>query len=51
MPNHEKILVVEDEATILRVLETILAANGYQVIAAENGQQALSLWPVRTARI
>ena len=43
MPNHEKILVVEDEATILRVLETILAANGYQVIAAENGQQALSM--------
>ena len=43
MPNHEKILVVEDEATILRVLETVLNANGYQVITAENGQQALAM--------
>ena len=43
MPNSEKILVVEDEATILRVLGTILTANGYQVITAETGQQAITM--------
>ena len=43
MPNSEKILVVEDETTILRVLGTILAANGYQVITAETGQQAVTM--------
>lgn len=43
MPNSEKILVVEDETTISRILSTILTANGYQVIIAENGQQALTM--------
>lgn len=43
MANHEKILVVEDETTIFRVLETILTANDYQVIHAVNGQQALAM--------
>ncbi len=43
MPNSEKILVVEDESTILRVLGTILTANGYQVITAETGQQAITM--------
>ena len=43
MPNSEKILVVEDEATISRILSTVLTANGYQVLNAENGQQALSM--------
>lgn len=43
MANSEKILVVEDEATILRVLGTILTANGYQVITAESGQQAITM--------
>lgn len=43
MANPEKILIVEDEATISRVLETILTANGYQVIHAIDGQQALAM--------
>lgn len=43
MANHEKILIVEDESTISRVLETILTAHGYQAIHAENGQQALAM--------
>ena len=43
MPNSEKILIVEDEATIVRVLETILTANGYQVLVAETGPQALTM--------
>lgn len=43
MPNSEKILIVEDEATIVRVLETILTANGYQVLVAETGPQALAM--------
>ena len=43
MQNSEKIFVVEDESTILRVLGTILTANGYQVITAETGQQAITM--------
>lgn len=39
----EKILVVEDEKTILRILTTILTANNYQVITAQTGQQALKM--------
>lgn len=43
MSNHEKILVVDNDPTISRVLETILSTNGYQVIHASNGYQALSM--------
>ena len=43
MANHEKVLIVEDESTITRVLETILNANGYQVLKAQNGHQALTM--------
>lgn len=43
MANSEKILIVEDEASIARVLETILTANGYQPLLAETGSQALTM--------
>nr|QQP22330.1 OmpR-like protein [Cryptophyta sp. CCMP2293] len=40
--NHkEKVLVVDDEASIRRILETRLSMIGYQVITAANGEEAL----------
>ena len=42
MENHkEKVLVVDDEASIRRILETSLSMIGYQVITAANGEEAL----------
>lgn len=35
--NKYKILVVEDDATIVRFVETILAQNNFQVVTANNG--------------
>jgi signal transduction histidine kinase len=37
----ETILLVEDEAAIRRLFETALKAKGYQVLTAEDGQDAL----------
>nr|QUE29696.1 OmpR [Erythrotrichia carnea] len=45
MENHaEKILVVDDEASIRRILETRLSMIGYDVITAKNGEEALVLF-------
>lgn len=42
MENHkEKILVVDDEASIRRILETRLSIMGYDVITAADGEEAL----------
>lgn len=38
------ILVVDDDADILNLLEMRLSANGYHVVVANSGQQALSLF-------
>lgn len=44
MENHkEKILVVDDEASIRRILETRLSMIGYNVITAADGEEALEL--------
>jgi len=37
-----RILVVDDSATIRRSAETMLAAEGHEVVTAENGFEALS---------
>ena len=39
---HQKILVVDDSATIRRSAETMLKSAGFDVITAENGFEALS---------
>jgi DNA-binding LytR/AlgR family response regulator len=36
------ILVVDDEAQIRRVLQATLSSNGYDVIEARNGKEAIS---------
>ena len=39
----KKILVVEDSPTERMVLSELLKKNGYRVIAAENGEQAIAM--------
>ncbi|HOE13084.1 MAG TPA: SpoIIE family protein phosphatase [bacterium] len=42
IPNQERtILLVDDEQTNLQVLKTLLDAQGYQVMLAENGKEAI----------
>ncbi|HEX9494340.1 MAG TPA: response regulator [Candidatus Limnocylindria bacterium] len=38
-----RILVADDDRTILQVLETVLAGDGYQVVTAQDGAAALEL--------
>jgi CheY-like chemotaxis protein len=40
---NKKVLIVEDEAPIRRVLEFKLKNSGYQVLIAKNGAQGLEL--------
>ncbi|AFZ50393.1 response regulator transcription factor RpaB [Dactylococcopsis salina] len=43
MENHkEKILVVDDEASIRRILETRLSMIGYDVVTAADGEEAIT---------
>ena len=45
MENHkEKILVVDDEASIRRILETRLSMIGYDVVTAADGEEALEIF-------
>lgn len=39
-----KILVVDDEETILSLLETVLTHNGFKVVTAKDGAEALDLF-------
>jgi OmpR family response regulator RpaB len=41
---HEKILVVDDEASIRRILETRLKMVGYEVATAADGEEALEIF-------
>jgi PAS domain S-box-containing protein len=40
----ETILVVEDEAPLLKLMQHILESHGYKVLGSANGRQALDLW-------
>ena len=42
--DQEKILIVDDEASIRRILETRLKMVGYEVATAEDGEQALEIY-------
>ena len=43
MRHKERILVVEDEKSITNFISTVLAANNFDVLSAQNGSQALML--------
>ena len=38
------VLVVDDEESVRRVLSTTLAKNGYQVLQAANGREAIAIY-------
>lgn len=40
---QKKVLIVDDSATVRKVLQMALSDAGYEVTEAENGQQALTL--------
>ncbi len=40
---RDRVLLIEDERSIEHLIETVLEANGYDVITAGSGQEALSL--------
>ena len=42
--HKEKILVVDDEASIRRILETRLSMIGYDVVTAADGEEALEIF-------
>ncbi len=46
MPNEEKlrILVVDDEESLLAVLTQVLSKNGYEVTAAASGEEAWEIF-------
>jgi CheY-like chemotaxis protein len=47
----ETILVVEDEAPLLKLIHHILESQGYKVLDSTNGRQALQVWEEHRKRI
>lgn len=43
MNSKFRILCVDDEVAILKILEILLVANGYEILKAENGAEALKI--------
>jgi len=48
---QETILVVEDETAIRNVTETVLTRNGYKVLTASNGAEAVAVYAAHSAEI
>jgi hypothetical protein len=51
IPKGETVLVVEDEAALREVTKRILMRNGYKVITAANGDEALEIARVHAGEI
>ncbi len=47
----ETILLIEDEPAVLKTTQAMLQNLGYQVLTAENGQEALAIYAKRQAEI
>ena len=43
MPLHNKILIADDDADMRMLLATMLESEGYTVMQAENGQEAVEM--------
>ena len=43
MPLHNKILIADDDADMRMLLATMLESEGYTVLQAENGQEAVEM--------
>lgn len=39
--SHKKVLVVDDDVMLIKILEPFLKANGYEVMVAEDGEQGI----------
>jgi PAS domain S-box-containing protein len=50
-PTSGTILIVEDEAGVRQALQRILTADGYTVVSAENGAEALQVFAARGQEI
>ena len=46
----KKILVVDDEPTLVNLIEQVLTQKGYEVLKASNGQEGLRVF-LSTSRI
>ena len=44
MPNHKRILLVDDDPTVRQSLEIVLGAHGYEVTSAEDGNHGWDLY-------
>ena len=42
--SKQRVLVVDDEASIRRILETRLKMAGYDVVTAEDGEEAVEVY-------
>jgi two-component system cell cycle sensor histidine kinase/response regulator CckA len=51
MGGTETILVVEDEAPLLKLIHHILESYGYKVLDSSNGKSALEIWERHKAKI
>jgi CheY-like chemotaxis protein len=47
----ETILVVEDEAPLLKLMQHVLESQGYKVLGSGNGREALAVWEKHGRRI
>lgn len=43
MENHKKILIVDDDPDIREILKILLGSEGYLMLEAENGEQAINI--------
>ena len=48
---NETLLLVEDDETVRGMVQLVLARQGYEVLAAPNGREALRLWEQHRERV
>jgi two-component system cell cycle sensor histidine kinase/response regulator CckA len=51
IPPHHTVLLVEDEESLLDVLRLVLEANGYNVLTAMDGEEAVRVFEQERSRI